>query len=365
MSLLLSVHLSVFCASFFGLLCSFCNVVGSVVVAMVLVVTCWCGSPFIQPSQHWKRSLAMSEGLYSCLIQSHADTFPHATHIHCHCHRHTLWYHCTWLFWPGCVCSWLCCVWGCLLVRFSVFRPIVTFRLTFFTFLFLPIHPLCSSWQSRQPILLSSQRSWRKKSGKKQSCLPSSWNWKASWGRVIVKSQLWVDHVTKGVWLWSYGCEFVVLLRVCDCEVTSCEFVVSLRVCDCEVTIVKLWLWVGRVTEGVGLWSYNCDLVVSLRTCDCEVMSVSWSCHWECGREVTIMCWSCHFCVLHLCEAVFCVMGLDSSVGRVVDRKAWCNTNTGSAVITGDCFYIALFSALKQTVCALVACDSKWASVPF
>ena len=140
MSLLLSVHLSVFCASFSWLLCSFCNVVGSVVVAMVLVVACWCGSPFIQPSQHWKQSLAMSEGLYSCLIQSHADTFPHATHIHCHCHRHTLWYHCTWLFWPGCVCSWLCCVWGCLLVRFSVFRPIVTFRLTFF-YLSLSTYP--------------------------------------------------------------------------------------------------------------------------------------------------------------------------------------------------------------------------------
>ena len=38
-----------------------------------------------------------------------------------------------------------------------------------------------------------------------------------------------------------------------------------------------------------------------------------------CGCEVTIVSWSCHFCVLHLCEAVLHVMGLDSSVGRVVD----------------------------------------------
>ena len=30
-----------------------------------------------------------------------------------------------------------------------------------------------------------------------------------------------------------------------------------------------------------------------------------------------------------------------------------------------DCFYIALFSALKQTYCILVACDSGWATVAF
>ena len=30
-----------------------------------------------------------------------------------------------------------------------------------------------------------------------------------------------------------------------------------------------------------------------------------------------------------------------------------------------DCFYVALFSALKQTQCALVACDSKRVTVAF
>ena len=30
-----------------------------------------------------------------------------------------------------------------------------------------------------------------------------------------------------------------------------------------------------------------------------------------------------------------------------------------------DCFYIVLFSALEQTHCALVACDSEWVSVAF
>ena len=33
--------------------------------------------------------------------------------------------------------------------------------------------------------------------------------------------------------------------------------------------------------------------------------------------------------------------------------------------VAADCFYIALFSALEQTHCTLVACDSRWMTVAF
>ena len=151
MSLLLSIHLSVFCASFSRLLFSLCYVVGSVVVAVLL----WslvvdvashsfgrantesslrqCQKIFIpvspsrmQTHSHIQLSyIIIATGTHygtttlgcfdlvvfavhcvvSEAVQTHSHSADHSL-IHCHCHRHTLSYHYrqmpsyhyTWLF---------------------------------------------------------------------------------------------------------------------------------------------------------------------------------------------------------------------------------------------------------------------------
>ena len=41
------------------------------------------------------------------------------------------------------------------------------------------------------------------------------------------------------------------------------------------------------------------------------------------------------------------------------------NAELSLLCVVVDCFYIALFSTLKQTYCALVTFDSKWVTVAF